>query len=154
MAELGIREDRKAQAAKDAIKAQKRAQIMTQLTATQNRLTSLNIQKLSLEDKVQRLNTALTNIESSKSEFDTGKSSLDGITIESGSWKGENATKANTELEQMKTSVQDIGTKISDAITTLQDDKAKYEKELEQTVTDIATGNARVSTLLNQLNSL
>lgn len=153
MVELGMEEER-ARVAKDAAKAQRRAVIVSQLNMTRASLTTLSIKKIELEEKIQKITTALTNIETAKSDFETGKTSLDGVTIEAGSWKGQNATKANTELGQMKTSVQSIGTKIDDAVDTIQDDKTKLERELERVEAEIATKNGQVTNLIAQLNSL
>lgn len=153
MVELGMEEER-ARVAKDAAKAQRRAVIVSQLNMTRASLTTLSIKKIELEEKIQKITTALTNIESAKSDFDTEKTSLDGVTIEAGSWKGQNATKANTELGQMKTSVQSIGTKIGDAIDTIQDDKTRLERDLERLEAEIAAKNGQVTSLIAQLNSL
>lgn len=153
MVELGMEEDR-ARVAKDAAKARQRAIIVSQLNMTRASLTTLNMKKIELEGKIEKITTALTNIESAKGDFDSGKSSLDGVTIEAGSWKGQNATKANTELGQMKTSVQTIGKKIDDAVETIQEDKTRLEQELAQVEAEIATKNAQVSNLIAQLNSL
>lgn len=153
MVELGMEEER-ARVAKDAAKAQRRAVIVSQLNMTRASLTTLSTKKIELEEKIQKITTTLTNIESAKSDFDTGKTSLDGVTIEAGSWKGQNATKANTELGQMKTSVQSIGTKIDDAVDTIQDDKTRLERDLERLEAEIAAKNGQVTNLIAQLNSL
>lgn len=153
MVELGMEEDR-ARVAKDAAKARQRAIIVSQLNMTRASLTTLNMKKIELEGKIEKITTALTNIESAKGDFDSGKSSLDSVTIEAGSWKGQNATKANTELGQMKTSVQTIGKKIDDTVETIQEDKTRLEQELERVEAEIATKNAQVSNLIAQLNSL
>lgn len=153
MVELGMEEER-ARVAKDAAKARQRAVIVSQLNMTRASLSSLSIKKIELEGKIEKITTALTNIESAKDDFDSGKSGLNDITIEAGSWNGKNATKAKTELRQMKTSVQSIGTKINDAVDTIQEDKTRLEQELEQVKAEIATKNGQVSNLIAQLSSL
>lgn len=140
--------------AKDAAKARQRAVIVSQLTVTRASLTTLSTKKIELEKKIRRMTKSLTRIESAQSDFDTGKSTLSSVTIEASSWKGQNATKANTELGQMKSSVQHMGTKISNAVDTIQEDKLRLERELEHVEAEIAAKNGQVSNLLAQLNSL
>lgn len=153
MVEMGMEEER-ARVARDAAKARQRAVIVSQLNMTRASLTTLVTRKSELERKIERMTVAVTNIKSAKSDFDTGKTKLAGITIESGSWRGQNATKANTELGQMKSSVQAIDTKIRDAVEIIEEDKTRLEKELEQVETDIAMKNDQVTNLIAQLNSL
>lgn len=141
-------------AAEERMKAQQRASINRQIRNVQGYLRELQTQKTDLKKKIERLTKALTTVRSNEISLQSGINSLSTMQIESGSWKGENATKANIELEQMKTSAQTISRKVADAVEQMQEDKAKLERKLETIENTIGSQNRILSNLYSQLAGL
>ncbi len=131
-----------------------RAVLNSQIASAQKVLASLTTSKEKLEKKIKKYSTALTNMNSHKADFNSGKSGLTSITIDSGSWKGEKATKAKTSFETMKTNVESISKKIDNAEDTIEQEKRQAETELENMTTQIAVQNSTIVNLTAQLGSI
>src|SRR5690625_2280323 len=100
-----------------------------------------------LEDKVSRLQQASTQLATSISELESIKSSVEGLTVDTGRWKGKEKDEFEETYSSYQESVKNFVSNTENAKDTIDQDIKRYEA-------DKAAYTTGLNNLENTLNSL
>ncbi|WP_461182281.1 YwqH-like family protein [Virgibacillus kimchii] len=101
----------------------------------------------SVEDKISRLQKASSNLATSISELESINSSIDGLNIDTGRWKGREQEKFEEDYSSYKDRVRNYVSRTEDAKDAIDQDIKRYEGEK-------AIYTTGLNNLQNTLNSL
>jgi uncharacterized protein YukE len=100
-----------------------------------------------LSDKITRLQTASSNLQSSISVLETSKSNIDNLSIDNSRWKGTKENRFNNRYSTYQDSVRNYVQKVNDA-------KDGIDEELRRAEQSKAGYTAGLNNLQSTLNSL
>lgn len=118
-----------------------------QRTTVLNGMSNSRQQISVLSDKITRLQTASSNLQSSISVLETSKSNIDNLSIDNSRWKGTKENRFNNRYSTYQDSVRNYVQKVNDA-------KDGIDEELRRAEQSKAGYTAGLNNLQSTLNSL
>lgn len=104
-----------------------------------------------LSDKITRLQTAFSNLQSSIFELESSKSSIDSLSIDNNRWKGTKENKFNGRYSTYQASVRNYVQKVNDAKDGIDDEIRRTEQSKAGYITGLNTLESTLNSLDNQI---
>lgn len=105
-----------------------------------------------VEEKIRRLEEASSELAKNISELETIKGSIDGLTIDEGSWKGQKEDKFEDNYNEYKDSVKNYVSRTEDAKEAMDDDIKRYEADKATYTTGLTNLQHNLDTLEKQIS--
>ncbi|MCR1836241.1 DUF5082 domain-containing protein [Oceanobacillus caeni] len=107
-----------------------------------------------LEDKIARLEEAVKELQTSIEELKTTKTSIDGLTIDESSWKGENKDTFEEQYSEYQEAVKNYVSNTEDAKETMEQEIANYETSRTNYLIGLENLKNSLDSLHNQISKL
>jgi len=145
-AEIEMDEDRK--------KRIKNAQLNEQVRSVLEGKANTQMKIDSLEEKIERLQKASSDLDSSLSEVESLKDTVTKLEIDQGKWKGEEYQEFEDAYDSHKEKVKKYVTKTEEAKEDIDDDIERYQEKLDTAVIGLENLDNLLEDLQKQIDEL